>query len=227
MPFLIAAFAIEFSALLFLLIAKQEYVDWSFVPMIKTIGILIKTTTFAFLYAIMPYVIYLLVLPQKYINTRIDKFLTLTTFALFVFFNMFEESMSLVFWGKHSSSFNIEAIKYLINIPDHIDEINKNYLFGAYLVALLIITFMIVRYYRKYLFEKTPQIHWIKKVIYISLYILCCALIFVNFNEDELHIEENAYNNEISKDGAYSLALSVWKSNLSHNDFLPFKKFFR
>ena len=45
-----------------------------------------------------------------------------------------------------------------------------------------------------------------------------------NFNEDELRIEENTYNNEISKDGTYSLALSVWKNNLSQKDFSLFKQ---
>lgn len=223
-PFFLAIIAIEFFAFSILLIANQEHVDWSFLSMIKTIGILLKTTSFAFLYVIMPYVFYLLLIPIKYINTKIDKILTQTTFALFVFFNLFEESMSLVFWEKHLSSFNQEAVQYLINIPEQINEISRDYLFITFIVALLIITFLIVRCYGKYLFTPMPQLQWHKRFIYIFLYILCCCLVFVNFNEDELRIEENTYNNEISKDGTYSLALSVWKNNLSQKDFSLFKQ---
>ena len=135
-PFFLAIIAIEFFAFSILLIANQEHVDWSFLSMIKTIGILLKTTSFAFLYVIMPYVFYLLLIPIKYINTKIDKILTQTTFALFVFFNLFEESMSLVFWEKHLSSFNQEAVQYLINIPEQINEISRDYLFITFIVAL-------------------------------------------------------------------------------------------
>ena len=224
-PFFLVVITIEFFALSILLISNKEYVDWSFIPMIKTIGILLKTTTFSFLYVMFPYVFYLLIIPPKYINSKIDIFITTTTFTLFVFFNLFEESMSLVFWEKFSSSFNQEAIKFLIKIPDTTNTINGNYLFISHLVALIIIALLITRRSQKYLFTNnlTTPPNWIKRFIYGLLYFTCCSLIFINLNEDELQIKENHYNNEISKDGSFSLAISIWKSDISYKDFLPLK----
>ena len=46
-PFFAAAVIIEFLTLCLLLLAERDYVDWSFMPMAKTLGVLLKTTAFS------------------------------------------------------------------------------------------------------------------------------------------------------------------------------------
>ena len=223
-PFFAAAVIIEFLTLGLLLLAMREYVDWSFMPMVKTIGILLKTTAFSFLYMMLPYVLYLLLLPAKYVNSRFDRGLTTAGYSVFIFLNLFEETMSLVFWDKFSSAFNFMAVEYLIDMREVAGDISQNYLFAAYLLALLAITFLIVRRSERFLLTSVPSPHWFKRLIYTALYAACCGLVCVNFNEQELEINENYFNNELSKDGTYSLARSLWKSNLSYKDLYPHKE---
>lgn len=223
-PFFVATVAIEFLTFGLLLLAEREYVDWAFMPMIKTVGVLLKTTSISFLYMMLPYVIYLLILPAKYVNSKFDHFIASANFSIFVFLNLFEETMSLVFWEKFSAAFNFIAIEYLIDMREIADDISQNYLFIAYIAALIIITFLIVRRTEKFLLTSAPYPHWFKRTIYTAIYLLCCALIYVNADEQELQIDENHVNNELSKDGTYSLVRSLWKSDLTYQDFIAKNK---
>lgn len=217
-PFYAITLLIEFLTLGILLLAMREYVDWSFLPMVKTVGILLKTTTISFLFVMLPYVAYLLFLPADKINSRLDKIITGGGFAIFVFANLFEETMSLVFWNKFSAAFNILAVEYLIDMREVADDIAQNYLFAGYIVSLLLISYLIVRRCRQYLFTSLPAPHWFKRLIYTLIYLSFCGLIYVNLNERELEIKENYFNNELSKDSTYSLARSLWKSGISYQD---------
>ena len=223
-PFFVATVVIEFLTFALLLLAEREYVDWAFMPMIKTVGVLLKTTSISFLYMMLPYVIYLLILPAKYVNSKFDRFVASANFSIFVFLNLFEETMSLVFWEKFSAAFNFIAIEYLIDMREIADDISQNYLFIAYIAALIIITFLIVRRTEKFLLTSAPYPHWFKRTIYTAIYLLCCALIYVNADEQELQIDENHVNNELSKDGTYSLVRSLWKSDLTYQDFIAKNK---
>lgn len=222
-PFFAVSIIIEFLTLSLLLLAEREHVDWSVIPMIKTIGVLLKTTVISFIFMMLPYVLYLFLLPQKYVNSKFDRCVTIAAYSFFVFLSLFEETMSLVFWDKFSSAFNFLAVEYLIDMRELAGNISQNYLFAAYLLALLIITFLIVRRSERFLLTDIPSPHWFKRLIYTLIYVSFCGLVYVNFNEQELEINENYFNNELSKDGTYSLARSFWKSNLSYRDFYPHK----
>lgn len=223
-PFYAIALLVEFLSFGILLIAEHESIDWSFMPMIKTIGVLLKTTTFSFLFLLIPYVIYLCLLPTNKVNTKSDKCVSSTLYAIFVFYTLFEESMSLVFWGKFSAALNTQAVKYLIDIREIASDLTQNYLFAAYIVALGLITRIIVFYSRPFLLCNRPAPNWAKRLFYFSIYMCFCGLIVINNNEDDLHINENYYNNELSKDGTYSLANSIWKSNIKYKAMDMLKK---
>lgn len=223
-PFYAINLIIEFLTLGILLLAMREYVDWSFMPMIKTVGVLLKTTTISFLFIMLPYVAYLLFLPAAKINSRFDKIITIGGFAIFVFGCMFEETMSLVFWNKFSAAFNILAVEYLIDMREVAGDLAQNYLFAGYVVSLILISYLVVRRSRQYLFTDLPSPHWFKRLIYTLIYLSFCGLIYVNANERELEIDENYFNNELAKDGVYSLARSLWKSGISYEDIKILKK---
>ncbi|MBE6447826.1 MAG: hypothetical protein E7018_00800 [Alphaproteobacteria bacterium] len=222
-PFFVVSVLVEFVTLALLLSVERSYVDWAIMPMTKTVGILLKTTTISFIFIMVPYVLYLWLMPAKKINTQIDKNITKAIFGIFVFYNLFEETMSLVFWNKFSAAFNMTAIEYLLDMREVASDITQNYLFAAYIVGLLLITRLVVRTFDKYLFVQVPSPHWFKRTVYAMIYLSFCGLIYVNINENELEINENYYNNELSKDGTYSLGRALWKSNINYKELLPLK----
>ncbi len=211
-PFYALILSVEFLTFGILLIAEQEYINWSFMPMIKTIGVLFKTTTISFLYMMLPYMVYLGLLPDKFVNTKADKNISTSAYSIFVFLVLFEETMSLVYWGKFSTAFDMLAVEYLFDIREVAGDIAQNYLFAAYIVALMFITRIIVLKTQSYLFCEPPFPKLAKRIFYLLIYICCCGLIYVNGNDDDLQINENQINNELSKDGTYSLVRSIWKA---------------
>ena len=60
--------------------------DYSFEAVTKSLGITIMTTTASFLILTIPYVIYILLLPFRYQNTKADKWITTIIFGLFCCF---------------------------------------------------------------------------------------------------------------------------------------------
>lgn len=211
-PFFAMALVLKALSFCLLLLAMRELVDWSFMPMIKTIGVLFKTTVISFLYLMLPYVLYLTLLPGRFVNGKTDRIISTAAYAFFIFANLFEETMSMVFWNKFSSTFNFIAVEYLVDMREIANDITQNYLFVAYILALAIITFLIVRRSGKFLLTDTPSPCWPKRLLYALIYISFCSLVCVNHNEKELEIKENYFNNELAKDGTYSLARSLIKS---------------
>ena len=224
-PFYIIAIISEFISFGVLLLVEHDVVDWSFMAMMKTIGILFKTTTIAFLYIMLPYITYLCVLPTKYINSKFDKNFSVLIFASFVFYTFFEETMSLVFWNKFSASFNTDAVNYVLDINMISNSLSHNYLFFGYILALVAITNLVVLKSKKFLWHKPPLFGLSKRILYWIIYVASCILIFVNSNDDDLKISENQTNNELSKDGTYSLGKSVWSIKTDLYKFYIIKKY--
>ncbi|MBQ9732039.1 MAG: hypothetical protein IJV97_03005 [Alphaproteobacteria bacterium] len=211
-PFYVIALICEFLSFGILLAVEQSVVDWSFLAMIKTIGVLLKTTTIAFLYIMLPYMTYLCMLPNKYINSKFDKNLTMIVFAAFVFYTFFEETMSLVYWNNFSAAFNSEVVEYVLDLNEVIASLSNNYIFFAYILALFALTHWVVIKSKCFLWQKSLNFSLAKRIIYWLIYFASCLLIFFNCNDDELKIDENQINNELSKDGTYSLGRSFWNN---------------
>ena len=211
-PFYVVALICEFVTFGVLLSVEQNLVDWSFLPMIKTIGVLLKTTTIAFIYLMLPYMTYLCFIPAAKINSPFDKNLTTIVYASFVFFMIFEESMSLVFWNKYSASFNNKAVEYMLDVNEVSSSLTHNYLFFGYILALFAITHLVMIKSKPFLWYPKQITGVGKRIFYWVVYAVCCAMIFVNFNDSELKINENIINNELSKGGTYSLVSAFWHS---------------
>ncbi len=211
-PFFVAVLILKALCFCLLLLAMRDLVDWSFMPMIKTIGVLFKTTVISFLYLMLPYVLYLTLLPGRFVGGRADRAVASAAYAFFIFGNLFGETMSMVFWDKFSSAFNFMAVEYLVDMREIADALAQNYFFAAYVLALLVITFLIVRRSEKFLQTEVCPPHRFRRLLYALIYISFCGLVCVNHNEKELEINENYFNNELSKDSTYSLARSLIKA---------------
>jgi len=213
----------EFITFGVLLSVEQNLVDWSFLPMVKTIGVLLKTSTIAFVYLMIPYMTYLCFIPANKIYSPFDKNLTTIVYASFVFFMLFEETMSLVFWNRYSTSFNNKAVEYMLNVNEVSNSLTHNYMFFGYILALFVITHLIMIKSKPFLWYPKQILGIGKRIFYWLVYVACCAMIFVNFNDNELKINENNVNNELSKGGTYSLVSSFWQSKSLYLRFYMLK----
>lgn len=219
MPFFAFNIIIEIVAAILIIIQSTNYFDFSFIEVSKTFSILLLTTCFSFTYMMIPYVIYLLFLPQSQQNSHLDKIITIGIYLLFVSALIFEEISSKIFWDEFNSAFNFIAVDYLIYTTEVIDNIMQSYPIWLILSVLTVVTILIVWKTQRFLFTtiKTPKFS--RRLFETSLYAIICTLLYLNVDISNIEISKNRINNEIGKESAYSLFSAFLKNELPYNDF--------
>lgn len=213
-PFFIFTLIIEFGTLIIQAMVRFNEVDWSFMPIVNTIGILGLTSFVAFIYLMIPYVIYLWLLPAKLVNTRFDRIITVGSFAVYVYSSLTEEIASILFWERFGSSFNDIAVDYFRNPRGAMEQIVAEFPIEWYLLGILAVTAAVVWFCREYLFTSLPVPNWRKRLLDTIIYAGCCLTAFYNIKDEQrLVINENPYNNELAKEGTYSLFKTIWKQH--------------
>ena len=217
-PFFIFNILTELTFMIALLVQNAAEVDFSFFPLVKTTGVLLLTTTVSFLFVMLPYVGYLLLLPQKYQNSRLDKTITLLSYAFFVFSILCEETASQIFWSEYSSAFNFIAVDYLLYTNEMLKNLDQAYPVLWILAGILIAAVIIVMLTRRFLLTSIPAPKFPRRLFQSSIYAVVCILALMNIDIAKLEIK-NPYNNEIAKEGTYSLFRSFWKSEVNYDSF--------
>ncbi len=219
MPFYIFAISIEFIFKFGLACYTYKELDLSFLAIIKTIGILSLTSSVAFLFMMIPYVLYLLFLPKNKTGGRFDRGFTLIAFSLFVFLSYFEEFSSLVFWNEFKSAFNFIAVDYLVYTNEVIANIAQSYPLTWILIGLTTISAITIYACRHVIMPDIAAPKFLLRLFHVAIYGLVCLLAFRNVDISNLEINSNRFNNELSKQGTYSLFSAFFKNELDYKEF--------
>lgn len=214
LPFFIFAIVIEFIVFGYMAVNNHADMDLSFLAVVKTIGVLILTSTASFLLIIFPYVLYLTLLPQSKQNSLFDKIITIFTYSVFVYSICFEEAFEIMFWGKLAATFNFAAENCLSYTQEVLNRIYQSYPVIPFLLGVITLSIIVVMTTRKYLFTSTPSPKFFKRSFYFAIYACVCFLAYKNVNMAELDINKNRYNNELSTEGTYSLFSAILKNEL-------------
>ena len=98
---------------------------------------------------LVPYGLYLLLLPNRFNGTRLDKIITYFTFFLGVLIFIFTTFSEFTFWEEFSSRFNFIAVDYLIYTNEVVANINESYPLPILLSAIFLVVFLIFVLLRK------------------------------------------------------------------------------
>ncbi len=219
LPFFVFMYAVEFGFTVYMLAANYEKVDWSAWELVKTLAVMSLTTLISFLYMMIPYVLFLLFLPRKRQNGLLDKIVSVSFYGIFVYVSLFEEVASLVFWDEFSAAFNFIAVDYLVYTHEVISNICQSYPVIPILLAVLIVAILAVSFTCKYLFTNMDAPVFVKRFSHVAVYGLVCLLSYATVDISDLEIGKNHYNNEIAKEGTYSLFSAFLKNELSYDGF--------
>lgn len=214
LPFFIFAMIIELLVLGYMVSSNHVNLDLSFLAVIKTIGVLILTTMVSFLVMLTPYVLYLTLLPKSKHNSLFDKIITIFTYITFVSSICFEEAFEILFWGKLATTFNLVAENCITYTQEVLGNIYQSYPIIQFSFGIIIITAVIVISTHKYLFTNSLAPNFSKRIFYFMIYACVCFLAYKNVDIAELDINKNYYNNELSKEGTYSLFSAIIKNEL-------------
>jgi len=219
LPFYAFAIICEFAFKITLSVFHWAEIDYSFFSLIKTAGILSLTTSVAFIFMTIPYVIYLLFLPQNKVGGKGDKIVSLVLFSIFVFVTYFEIASSIVFWNEFQSAFNFIAVDYLVYTHEVSANIAQSYPIGEIIACIAILTVLTVFMLKNYIVPAKTAPKFMLRLFHTLIYGFICLLAFRNVDISNLEVNQNRYNNEIAKQGTYSLFSAFWKNEIDYADF--------
>lgn len=218
-PFFIFGVVLEVLYKTGLMVFDASKMDFSVTELIKTFGIMLLTTVISILYMVIPYLLFLLFLPQRKQNNRLDKIVTVSIYSIFVYALLFEKTASFIFWDEFSSAFNFIAVDYLVYTNEVIGNIYQSYPVNMILGALLLLTLIIVVLTKRFLFTDTPAPKFWRRLGGVVVYALICASAYACVDMSKLELNKNYYNNEAAKEGTYSLFSAFLKNELSYDAF--------
>ena len=218
-PFFVFSVLVEFGFMALQLYQNAANVDFSFLTMVKTGGVLLLTTSVSFLFVMQPYVFYLLILPRRRQNSRLDKIITTTAFFVFAFSTLCEEAASQIFWEEFASSFNFIVVDYIIFTHQVLSNLEHAYPVIKILLGILAaaVVFTLLAY--RWLFTAIEAPKFNRRLFQSVIYGLVCILAYLNINVAQIEIAPDSYNNEIAKEGTYSLFSSLHKNEIDYDKF--------
>src|SRR5436190_11560318 len=143
--FVLASFIVRL-VLLFISISKAEVGLLSLLQIFGK-GLLFDIGVASF-FAV-PYSIYLLLFPQKWSNTVVNRAVTYTAFSLATFILLFSFFAEITFWSEFGSRFNFIAVDYLIYTYEVINNINQSYPLPLLIGGMLAITLLVIWLFNK------------------------------------------------------------------------------
>lgn len=187
-----------------------------------TLGFLYDCAVALFLSAL--YNFYLVLLPDRWANTRINRVFTYAMLFLLVLISFFSFFAELTFWQEFESRFNFIAVDYLVYTYEVISNINESYplplLIGGVLLMVLLVMYC---FHKKQIFKSAFVVPMpFRQRLLISGILLALTiaspLLLSNADADK---GTNRYQNELSKAGIYSFFAAFKDNELSYTDFYP------
>ncbi len=216
--------AISLTSRTILLFAKFDQLDFGLVVLIKLFLVGLFYDFVAAIYYVAPFAAYVALMPDKIFNNKFHKYIL----WLFLFLNInllvFNAFSEWVFWNEFGKRFNFIAVDYLVYTHEVIYNILESYPIPLLLTAVFIISSVILYFiYKKravlgFAFNSTQG--YLQRLKVASVFILLPFLFFNILNKQSLaDISNNQYDNELSKDGLYSLFSAFRNNTLDYDEF--------
>ena len=173
-------------------------------------------------YLVIPFVIYLFLVPQKLFNHKLHRYLTYAfTYAL-LFGAVFLSFSEWFFWDEFSVRFNFIAVDYLIYTKEVIGNIKESYPMGLLFSVITMIATLLF-----YFLYKTKRVETLlrdgstikQRIKPTLIYLLIPIISFAQVTDSLSKFSANQYNNELSKSGLYSLFSAFRNNTLDYNTF--------
>jgi len=206
-----------------LLITDISSVDLDIISFFKIYSVGLFYDFVAGMYYVMPLAIYLLVVPNKIFNSKIHKYIFFALFFGFNFSLVFNVVSEWFFWEEFGKRFNFIAVDYLVYTHEVIHNILESYPMPTLVSAILFAnSLLMIGIYKKVTFVR--EFHFEDKFFErfkLAVIALLLPLIFFNvFNKQSYsHVSKNMYNNELAKNGFYSLFSAFRNNTLDYDEY--------
>ena len=206
-----------------LLITDASSVDLNLFSLLKVYGVGFIYDFVASMYYVMPLAVYLLIVPNKIFNSKMHKYIFLALFFAFDFALIFNVVSEWFFWEEFGKRFNFIAVDYLVYTHEVINNIIESYPLPTLISAILftnILMFLFMYKRVKFFHEFHFEDRFFTRLKLAGVALLLPLLFFNVFNKQGLtHISKNMYNNELAKNGFYSLFSAFRNNTLDYTEY--------
>ena len=221
---------VSFATRVFLLLLNLNNIDLTLPLIIQIFGVGLLYDFIASSYYFIPLVIYLLLIPTKIFNTKINKIILLFTFVMIFFVMLFNSVSEYFFWEEFGKRFNFIAVDYLVYTHEVIRNIQESYPVNIILSVILVISLLIIKIFKDKFFIDNDTTIFTQRLKISSIFLILPIIFFNAFDKQSLtNISNNIYSNELAKNGIYSFFSAFRHNELDYNEFyktLPIKQVF-
>jgi len=208
-----------------LLLYSLSNVDTTLIELLKLFMVGLFYDIVAYFYYIIPFVIYLFLIPTKIFNSKFHKTVSLFIFFTVIYGVIFNGFSEWFFWNEFGKRFNFIAVDYLVYTHEVIRNIQESYpmpLLISVIFMLTATTFYITAKKSDFFKELFQDKSSYKVRFVITLILLTVPVLsFYGLNKQSISntISENRYNQELSKNGFYSLFSAFRNNELDYDEF--------
>lgn len=215
--------------LIFSFILRGVFVIWQFSEVNTSMWNLLRTIFYGLFFdlGVLSFVwlistFYLLIIPKKWIGTKLDRIIIYFFFSLTLLIFVFTFFAEITFWDEFKCRFNFVAVDYLIYTFEVVKNINESYPLVILIPTMLLITFGIVFLFKKrnsFLETFATKAPFKIRTVPFAISVLVSGFFIGFIKNANAEWSENRYNNEISKAGIYSFFAELRSSQLSYDKF--------
>ncbi len=171
-------------------------------------------------YFSLPFVILLLVLPNKWLDTTICRGLATVTGFLIVYVLTFSMVAEWIFWDEFGVRFNFISVDYLVYRREVTDNILQSYPVFPILSLLFILTLFISFLVRpSYVKAMAVREKFSRRLVIALSLLLIPGSAFLFLNQSYRHFSTNNYENELASNGPYQLFAAFRNNTLDYRQF--------
>jgi phosphoglycerol transferase MdoB-like AlkP superfamily enzyme len=222
--------AINFLTRAFLFALEFNSVDLAFLTIVKTFAVGFFYDIVAGFYYFIFLAIYLFIIPTKIYNLKIHKLFLYLLAGLMVFLMLFNSVSEYFFWEEFGKRFNFIAVDYLVYTHEVLHNIEESYPLPLILGSIFAISLIVVFALRDWIFVDSDKTSYLSRAKITVPFLLVSLINFNILDKQPLSkISQNIYNNELAKDGLYSLFSAFRHNELDYYEYyktLPNSKVF-
>jgi phosphoglycerol transferase MdoB-like AlkP superfamily enzyme len=205
--------------LLFYAHSVMSYNIWE---LVKSFAVGFFFDIIAFGYFMIPFLLITILIPAKIARTAVYRGLTWFFFSLAVFLLVFNSFAEYFFWDEFEVRFNFIAVDYLIYTTEVIGNIVESYSLPLLLSAVGVLSAIVIWfiYRKKYISVSLKSDERFVQRLKTALMLVIIPVfgsLFVTLSWSQ--ISANSYNNELAKNGIYSLFEAFKNNKLDYDRF--------
>lgn len=167
-----------------------------------------------------PVLIYEALLPNRWRTTRWHQALRVLWFVLSLFVMIFGAAAEVTFWLEFSTRFNFIAVDYLLYTQEVIGNIRQSYPVPALLAAFAALAGLIYRLTHQHLRAANQvTLTYSQRWRMLALAVVAPAISLNVSNVDQLQGTGNAFADELSGNGLFTLAAAMRRNELDFDKF--------